>query len=81
MLWTIKGSNSRLAKIGFLVGIAGAFLRVAYGPAGGWSAVEFWLLLFSAAAMNGLAHNAPEVLLDNGDIDLRSPDDRVQDNY
>jgi hypothetical protein len=70
MTWTLQRPTSRFSKISVAVTIAVAFLRVMYGPAGGWSAVEFWLLLFYAAAMNGIAQNLPESppssLLENG---------------
>ncbi len=79
MTWMLRRPTSRLSKIGAAVTIAVAFLRVAYGPAGGWSAVEFWLLLFYAAAMNGCAPHA-SVAAKDGDVDCRAPHEPRHDN-
>ena len=41
-----------LSKLSVVAAICAAFIRSVYGPFEGFAAIEFWLLLFTAAAMN-----------------------------
>jgi hypothetical protein len=55
----LPGQGSRIAKISVVVTIAVAFLRAVYGPVAGLGAIEFWLLLFFAAATNVTVSQRP----------------------